>query len=123
MAVELANRTASNDLTVWPSFEKMVGLFLGWRHSSGQAAAVVVGHAIFPFEKIGDGLRLDPDFHPPQAGQKKIHLRLESTGATQILLRRPNHFDRPRPVFEQTPSGRHFFGTGQSGRSQIESLT
>src|SRR5271169_2865262 len=39
------------------------------RDAFRQPAAVVLGHAIFPFEKVGNGLRLDAHFHPAQTGQ------------------------------------------------------
>jgi hypothetical protein len=46
-----------------------------WRdHAFGQAPAVVLHQAVFPFEEIGDGLRFDADFHAAQAGQQQVHL-------------------------------------------------
>ena len=48
-----------------------------------QSAAVVLGHAVLPLQKFGDGLRLDAHFHAAQTCQQQVHLFHQPGGGTQ----------------------------------------
>ena len=49
--------------------KKTIGLLLGWRDSFRPGAAVVIPHAVFPFQKFGDSLRFNANFYAAQACQ------------------------------------------------------
>jgi hypothetical protein len=49
--------------------QKHILFFVGRNQTLGQSAAIVFGHAILPFKKVGDALRLDANLDPAQAGE------------------------------------------------------
>src|SRR5216684_3225558 len=108
----------------WPSsvarrsHQKSVAfLFLG-NQSFRQPPPVVLGHAVFPLEEIGDALRFNPDFHPPQTRQQKIHLVLKPNRRPQVLRRRLHSLNLAPAHLQQTPTRRQFLGTYQPPRRQ-----
>src|SRR5438477_5132244 len=62
--------------------KKAIAFFLRRQKSFRQSAPVVIRHTIFPLEKIGDGLRLNANFHTAEAGEKQIHFMTESRRGT-----------------------------------------
>jgi hypothetical protein len=99
---------------------------LGFRRDDAfrQTSAVVFNEAVLPFEEFGDGLGLNADFHPAQAGEKQIHLPHEA-GFTALAvarrLHRQAHF--ARLAFQQSPALWQFLRGDHSRGSQVKTLT
>ena len=85
--------------------KECVGLFLWWSKSRRNGSAIVFCHAIFPFEKIRDRLRLDTNFHTPETGKEQIHLIAKPARRAEIFSRTMRHQNFPAPQFEQSPAG------------------
>ena len=85
--------------------KESIGLFLGRGEPGRHGSAIVFSHAIFPFEKIGDGLRLDADFHSPEAGEEQVHLVTKAAGGTKIHCGTMGHENFPAPQLKQSPAG------------------
>src|SRR5689334_18976714 len=68
--------------------ENSGGFFFRGEYSFGQLASVVLGHAVLPFQKLGNGLRLNAHFHPAQTGQQKPHFSDEATLLAGMAIRR-----------------------------------
>jgi len=76
----------------------------GRRDSFGQAAAVVFGEAVFPLQKISDGLRLDAHLDPAEAGQQKIHLPHQADfGTLGLATGLYRHCDFAAFILQQPP--------------------
>src|SRR5215470_3832499 len=69
-----------------------------------QPSAVVVDETVLPFEEVGDGLRLDANLDPAQAGQKQVHFPHEARGTALAVAGGPHHEAHLAAlVFEQAP--------------------
>src|ERR1019366_3440129 len=66
----------------------MVLFFVRRSDALGQAATVVFRQAVLPLQELGNRLRLDAYFHPPQARQQQVHLFHQAHWASQVLLPR-----------------------------------
>src|SRR6185437_4962341 len=97
-------------ISVGDSGKETVGLLLCRQDSFRQRAAIVVRHAVFPLEKVGNGLRLNANLDPAQAGKQQIHLVTKSGGGAHFCGRVDNLFYLAVAEFEQSPSLGEIFG-------------
>src|SRR6266576_5854284 len=100
--------------------KKSIRLVVRSGQSLWQSSAVVFGHAILPFEEVGNALRLDADFYASQAGKQQVHFVAKADGSAQILRRGSEHLNVPAPTFQETPAGRQFLKLDQCRRREIE---
>src|SRR5215470_8757699 len=90
----------------------------------GQLTAVVVDETVLPLEKVGDGLRLDANLDPAQAGQKQVHFPHEAGGTALAVAGGPHHQAHLAPfALEQPPFCREFAGADQSRGRKVKALT
>src|ERR1700683_4935934 len=120
---EVPWRKAKCTSIVRRSRQKSIRFLLRGNQPFRQTASVVFGHPVFPLEKIGDGLRLNSNFHPPQTRQQKIHFVLETSWRPQILSRRLDAHRLAPAHFQQSPSRRQFIDPYENRRSQVITLT
>src|ERR1700723_1633378 len=105
------------------SKQESVGFFIFGDQAFRERAAVVLGHTIFPLEKIGDVLWLNANLHAPQTREQEIHLVLESGGGTQILDRHVHSLYLAPARSQQTPACGQLLGLYQAPRSKVIALT
>ena len=102
--------------------EKGIRFFLRGCEALGHRPAIVFRHAIFPFEKIGDRLRLDANFDPLEAGEKQVHFVAKAPCQAEVGGGVMNQSNFPAPKFEQSPACRQFVSTDDAGRREVETL-
>src|SRR5579872_962244 len=84
--------------------EKAIAFLFGRNDSLRQSAAVVFRHAVLPFQKIGDRLRLNANFDAAETRQKQIHLVAEAGGSAQVFGGGRDHVDFTVVIGEQSPA-------------------
>ena len=87
---------------------------MGGSDAGGPGAAVVLLHAVFPLEEVGDGLRLDANFYAAQAGQQQIHFVSQASRCTQVAGGTADDFDLALANFQESPAWRQVFDLQQS---------
>ena len=89
-----------------------------------QPTPVVVDQTVLPFEEVGDGLRLDANLDPAQAGQKQVHFPHEAR-STALAVARGFHYQAHASAlaFEQPPFCRELVGADQSRGREVKALT
>src|SRR5581483_12419391 len=101
----------------------VVLLAFGWNDIGRQNTAVILRHAVLPLEKLGNRLRLDTDFHPPQAGQQQIHFVHQTGWRSMIVAWRPKHdFNLASVALQKPPAIRHLLRRDESAWNHVEAL-
>jgi len=92
-------------------------------NSFRQPAAVVLRHAVLPFQEIGNGLGFDADLNPAQAGQQQVHLPHQSDLCSLgLAVGLHGHGDFASFALQQTPGLGHFIFPDHSLRGKVEPL-
>jgi len=105
------------------SYQVRVAFVRNGRQFPGINAAVIFQKPVLPFKKLGDGLRLDADFHAAQAGQQQVHFVFHAGGGALAAAWGLDAQFHPAPgAFQQAPARGQFLGRNQAGACQIETL-
>jgi len=84
-------------------YQENILFFCGFYQPFGQRAEVIFGHAILPFQEVGNALGFYAQFHAAKAGEKQIHLILKPGRGAQIFCRALYDLDFPAVHFEKSP--------------------